>query len=83
MHSIRLMTLAGSLLLSGFASAQDAQKLQRVEITGSHLLSYNVESPAPIQVLTSADIAASGAVNLQELITLGKFPAPWGGILGG
>lgn len=48
------------------ALAQDAS--QRVEVTGSRILSTNAISPAPVQVLTSADIAASGAVNLQELI---------------
>ena len=55
--------------LSGlaFTSAQ-AQDTQRIEVTGSRILSPNALSPAPIQVLTSADIAASGAVNLQDLI---------------
>ncbi|MED5621589.1 TonB-dependent receptor domain-containing protein [Ideonella sp. BN130291] len=52
--------------LGASAHAQDAA--QRVEITGSRILSTNAVSPAPVQVLTSADIAASGAVNLQELI---------------
>lgn len=66
---------AVAMLLSPFAfvvgtsaSAQDASGAQRVEVTGSRILSTNALSPAPVQVLTSADIAASGAVNLQELI---------------
>ncbi len=52
--------------VSGTAMAQ--QTLERVEVTGSRILSLNAESAAPIQVLTAADIAASGATNLQDLL---------------
>ncbi len=62
----------GSALLVPVSAAL-AQDTQRVEVTGSRILSTNAISPAPVQVLTSADIAASGAVNLQELIL--KNPA--------
>jgi iron complex outermembrane recepter protein len=48
--------------------ATPAERLERVEVTGSRILSFNAESAAPVQVLTSADIAASGVVNLQELL---------------
>lgn len=44
------------------------QQLERVEVTGSRILSLNAESAAPIQVITAADIAASGATNLQDLL---------------
>ena len=63
-----VLAFGGLVIAPGIASAQEAKVLQRVEVTGSRILSYNSESAAPIQVLTSADIAASGAVNLQELI---------------
>ena len=53
------------------ATAQ--QQLERVEVTGSRILSPNAESPAPIQVMTAKDIAASGVANLQELLV--KNPA--------
>lgn len=53
------------------ASAQ--QQLERVEVTGSRILSPNAESPAPIQVMTAKDIAASGVANIQDLLT--KNPA--------
>jgi len=49
-------------------TAPQAQQIERVEVTGSRILSVNAASPAPIQVMTSADIAASGATNLQELL---------------
>ena len=62
--------LSASLMLaiSAGAFAPGVLAQERVEVTGSRILSANVISPAPIQVLTAADIAASGAVNLQELI---------------
>jgi outer membrane receptor protein involved in Fe transport len=52
------------------AFAQDTPEapVQKVQITGSRLLSPSAESPTPLQILTSADIAASGAVNLQDLL---------------
>lgn len=57
-------------LAAAAAQAQTAapQQIERVEVTGSRIQSMNSVSPAPIQVMTAADIAASGAVNLQELL---------------
>ena len=48
--------------------AQAAADLQRIEITGSRIKSPGAESPSPLQVITSQDIAASGATNVQELL---------------
>ncbi|MEN3274408.1 MAG: iron complex outerrane recepter protein [Massilia sp.] len=48
--------------------AAETSSIQRVEVTGSRIASPNAESPSPLQVLSSADIAASGATNLQELL---------------
>ncbi|MCX7238812.1 MAG: TonB-dependent receptor [Burkholderiales bacterium] len=48
--------------------AQNDPALQRVEVTGSRILSLNAESAAPIQVMNAADIAASGVANVQELL---------------
>ena len=65
------VNLAAFTVVSGLgliAGNAMAQATQRIEVTGSRILSPNAISPAPVQVLTSADIAASGAVNLQELI---------------
>jgi outer membrane receptor protein involved in Fe transport len=42
--------------------------MQRVEVTGSRIASPNAESPSPLQVLSAADIAASGATNLQQVL---------------
>lgn len=44
------------------------QQIERVEVTGSRILSVNAESSAPIQVMSSADISASGVANVHELL---------------
>jgi iron complex outermembrane receptor protein len=45
-----------------------APPVQRVEVTGSRIASPNAESPSPLQTLSAADIAATGAVNLQQVL---------------
>ncbi|NRF70071.1 TonB-dependent receptor [Aquincola sp. S2] len=69
--STSLVLAIGAGAFAHIAIAQEAG--QRVEITGSRIVSPNAASPAPVQVLTAADIAASGSVNLQEIIL--KNPA--------
>ncbi|MGQ3052628.1 MAG: TonB-dependent receptor domain-containing protein [Roseateles sp.] len=72
MHKRTLLSLAALAALGALASPAFAQtkpdQLERVEVTGSRILSLNAESAAPIQVLSAADIAASGVANLQELL---------------
>jgi iron complex outermembrane recepter protein len=58
---------AGALLALGALPAF-AQTGDRVEVTGSRILSLNAESPSPVQVLTAEDIAKSGVTNIQELL---------------
>jgi iron complex outermembrane receptor protein len=67
--SIRLACLGSLTLTMHAAFAQEATgPVQQVMVTGSRLSSPNAESPSPMQVLTAADIAASGVTNLQELL---------------
>jgi outer membrane receptor protein involved in Fe transport len=65
-----MICVTGLALGTLSAQAQEAasEPVQRVQITGSRISSPNAESPSPLQILTAADIAASGAVNLQELM---------------
>ncbi len=63
-----LLAFGGSALVACGTALAQGQQLERVEVTGSRILSLNAESPAPVQVITAAEIAASGAVNLQELL---------------
>jgi iron complex outermembrane recepter protein len=65
-----LLALGGVLLAPVAVQAQEAQ---RIEVTGSRIKSINADSPSPVQVLTSEDIAKSGATNVQELLL--KNPA--------
>jgi outer membrane receptor protein involved in Fe transport len=51
-----------------YAQATADQPIQQVMVTGSRIASPNAESPSPLQVLTAADIAASGVTNVQELL---------------
>jgi len=70
-RSVRMICVAGMAMSAQVAFAQEAapaDSVQKVQITGSRLLSPSAESPTPLQILTSADIAASGAVNLQDLL---------------
>ncbi len=68
-----LFAFGGSLALSGVSAlaqtqAAPAAEPQRIEVTGSRIRSLNADSASPLQVLTSEDIAASGATNIQELL---------------
>lgn len=68
-RSIRLICLGGVTLGMSAAFAQTATpEIQKVTVTGSRISSPNAESPSPLQVLNAADIAQSGATNLQELL---------------
>jgi iron complex outermembrane recepter protein len=70
-----LLALGGVLLAPVAAQAQEAQ---RIEVTGSRIRSVAADSASPIQVITSQDIAQSGAVTLQDLLlknpALGSLP---------
>ena len=62
----------GGVLMAGSLPAM-AQTAERIEITGSRILSLGTASPSPLQILTAEDIARSGATNIQDLIL--KNPA--------
>lgn len=63
-----VIAFGGLAIAPGAVMAQDESALKRVEVTGSRILSLNAESAAPVQVMSSADIAASGVANVQELL---------------
>jgi iron complex outermembrane receptor protein len=74
MFKLNAMSAAALACLAAVAApALAQQQLERVEVTGSRILSVNAESAAPIQVMTAADIQASGVTNLQDLLL--KNPA--------
>ncbi|NGZ85975.1 TonB-dependent receptor [Duganella aceris] len=72
-RSLRLMfsgsaVLVGAGLLAQPAFAQDAASMQRVEITGSSVKRVDAETALPVQVVTKADIARTGATSTEELL---------------
>ncbi|WP_428423798.1 TonB-dependent receptor plug domain-containing protein [Methylibium sp.] len=68
--SASLAALVASVLLSLGAGvqAQDVQKLERVEVTGSAIKRTEVEGPVPVQVVTRKDIDRTGASTINELM---------------
>jgi iron complex outermembrane recepter protein len=58
--------LAITAMAGGTAIAQEAT--QRLEVTGSRILSLNADSASPLQVITGAEIRASGVTNIQDLL---------------
>ncbi len=73
-RSVRLIFSSGLVIGMGLA-AQSAQAqeagsdtIQRVEITGSSIKRIAKEGSLPVQVITSADIAKSGAKSVEDLV---------------
>lgn len=69
------LTIAlSSAILAGFSfqgvAAEDDEitKIERVQVTGSRIRSAEAMSSAPIQVVDSAAIDASGSLNIQNLL---------------
>jgi iron complex outermembrane recepter protein len=51
-------------------SGADATRepLQEVVVTGSRIITPNLESPSPVQSITATEIAGTGTVNVQEIL---------------
>lgn len=72
-------TITGAILalVATSALAQEAQKLERIEVTGSSIKRVAAESSLPISTVTREDIARSGATTVQDLVAL--IPSSFGG----
>ncbi|MEO5676088.1 MAG: TonB-dependent receptor, partial [Usitatibacter sp.] len=55
---------------SGGALAQQAQRIEKIEVTGSNIKRVEGEGPSAIVVITKEDIEKSGATNAYELMNL-------------
>ena len=53
---------------SANASASSAQPLQEVVVTGTSIRGINAETALPVQILSSKDIARTGATNVEQLL---------------
>lgn len=49
-------------------AAQESQSTERVVVTGSAIKRVQAEGPAPVEVISKADIAVTGATTVNELI---------------
>jgi iron complex outermembrane recepter protein len=74
--------IAAAIISGAFAApatfAQDAQPVQRVEITGSNIKRLDVETSSPVQVITREEIKRTGASSIKELLDL--QPSSTGGL---
>jgi iron complex outermembrane receptor protein len=51
------------------ATTAKAKQLETITVTGSRISNPNVISPTPMSVLTAADIKATGAINIGDVMT--------------
>lgn len=81
-HARKLLALACLAALAGPALAQtntsntsdgvdtkNATNLESVTVTGTRISNPNVISPTPVSVISAAEIKATGAVNIGDLMT--------------
>jgi outer membrane receptor protein involved in Fe transport len=70
--AVRLALLGSAALLVAPAFAQEQDKsneaLEEVVVTGSRIVSTSLDSPSPVQTISSEDIQATGILNTQELL---------------
>jgi iron complex outermembrane receptor protein len=72
-HSLGLAIAAalggGSIALAALpAAAQQAQKIEKIEVTGSNIKRVEGEGPSAIVVMTRDDIEKSGVTNVYDLL---------------
>src|SRR5688572_8393398 len=63
--------LGGGLALTVAATAvhaQQAQRVEKIEVTGSNIKRVDVEGPAPVEIITRQQIERTGATNTNELL---------------
>ena len=54
---------------SSFAEEQEgAEKVERIEVTGSRILREGAIAPSPVTVITGEDLVSTGAMNIGEVL---------------
>lgn len=68
--AIGTMLALGAGTTGSVALAQQvpAQKIEKIEVTGSNIKRVDAETSSPITIITSEDIKRSGATSVQELL---------------
>src|SRR5688572_5092480 len=63
------LAVAGALATLPFAAAaQQAQKVEKIEVTGSNIKRVEAEQASPVTVVTRQDIEKSGAASVSDVI---------------
>jgi iron complex outermembrane recepter protein len=70
--SVRFALISGATAVAfsapaAFAADEGAQ-VERIEVTGSRIKRTDMETPVPITVLSRADIEATGAINVADVL---------------
>ena len=61
MKDMKRKALAAALsIAAGGALAQQAQKVEKIEVTGSNIKRVDTETAAPVQIITREEIERSG-----------------------
>lgn len=68
-----LLAIGGAVMATSPAFAQEAQQLERVEVTGSRIKRADAEGALPITVITRAELEASGSTTVAEFIRNSTF----------
>jgi iron complex outermembrane receptor protein len=68
MFKVTLISSAILALTAGAAVAQEAQKLERIQVTGSSIKRVESETALPVTVISRDAIEKSGAVNVEDIL---------------
>jgi iron complex outermembrane receptor protein len=76
--AVRLAIAFGAVSTAAFTSTVNAQeegaeKVERIEVTGSRILRQGAIAPSPVTVISGEDLINTGAMNIGEV--LNKLPA--------
>lgn len=55
-------------LVAGGAAAQQTQKVEKIEVTGSNIKRVDTETASPVQIITQDDLRRSGATTVAEAL---------------
>ena len=71
--AIRLAMIVGagtatSISTQAFAAEEGAEQVERIEVTGSRIKRADLEGANPVQVITRADLVASGINNMGDIL---------------
>ena len=60
--------IAVGAMLPAFAQAQDAQKLERIEVTGSAIKRIDAETAVPVTIVKMDDLKAQGVTSVEQIM---------------